>query len=31
MHGLVFTPQAFNDYLEWLADDKKIFKKLMIL
>jgi len=28
MHDLIFTPQAFKDYLEWLAEDKKIFKKI---
>ena len=28
MHDLIFTPQAFNEYLEWLAEDKKIFKKI---
>jgi toxin YoeB len=28
MHDLIFTPQAFNEYLEWLTEDKKTFKKI---
>ena len=28
MHDLIFTPQAFRDYLEWLTEDKKTFKKI---
>ena len=28
MHDLIFTPQAFKDYLEWLTEDKKTFKKI---
>jgi toxin YoeB len=28
MHDLIFTPQAFKEYLEWLAEDKKTFKKI---
>ena len=24
MHDLVFTPQAFKEYLEWFTEDKKI-------
>ena len=28
MRDLVFTPQAFKEYLEWLAEDKKTFKKI---
>jgi hypothetical protein len=23
MNDLVFSPQAFNEYLEWLTEDKK--------
>ena len=28
MNDLIFTPQAFKEYLEWLAEDKKTFKKI---
>ena len=28
MNDLIFTPRAFNEYLEWLAEDKKTFKKI---
>jgi toxin YoeB len=28
MHDLVFTPQAFKEYLEWFTEDKKTFKKI---
>jgi toxin YoeB len=28
MHDLIFSPQAFKEYLEWLTEDKKIFKKI---
>jgi toxin YoeB len=28
MNDLVFTPQAFKEYLEWHTEDKKIFKKI---
>ena len=28
MHDLVFTPQAFKEYLEWLTEDKKTFIKI---
>jgi len=28
MNDLIFTPQAFKDYLEWFAEDKKMFKKI---
>ena len=28
MHDIIFTPQAFKEYLEWLAEDKKTFKKI---
>ena len=28
MNELIFTPQAFKEYLEWHAEDKKIFKKI---
>ena len=28
MHDVVFTPQAFKEYLEWLTEDKMIFKKI---
>ena len=25
MHDLIFTPQAYNEYLEWLNEDKKTY------
>jgi toxin YoeB len=28
MNELTFTPQAFKEYLEWLGEDKKTFKKV---
>ena len=28
MNDLIFTPQAFKDYLEWFAEDKSKFKKI---
>ena len=28
MHDITFTPQAFKEYLEWLAEDKKTFSKI---
>ena len=28
MHDLIFAPQAFKEYLEWQAEDKKTFKKI---
>jgi toxin YoeB len=28
MNDLVFTPQAFKEYLEWHTEDKKTFKKI---
>ena len=28
MPDVIFTPQAFNEYLAWLAEDKKAFKKI---
>ncbi|MCL1928765.1 MAG: Txe/YoeB family addiction module toxin [Treponema sp.] len=28
MHDLIFTPQAFKEYIEWHAEDKKTFKKI---
>ena len=28
MPDVIFTPQAFNEYLAWLAEDKKTFKKI---
>ena len=28
MHDLIFTPQAFKEYLEWQAEDKRTFKKI---
>ena len=28
MNDLIFSPQAFKDYLEWLAEDKKKFNKI---
>ena len=28
MNELIFTPQAFKEYLEWHAEDKKTFKKI---
>ena len=28
MPDLIFTPQAFKEYLEWHTEDKKTFKKV---
>jgi len=28
MNDLIFTPAAFKEYLEWLTEDKKTFKKI---
>jgi len=28
VNDLIFTLQAFKEYLEWLAEDKKTFKKI---
>jgi toxin YoeB len=28
MNDLIFSPQAFKEYLEWLTEDKKTFKKI---
>ena len=28
MSDLIFTPQAFKEYLEWQTEDKKAFKKI---
>jgi toxin YoeB len=28
MNDLIFTPEAFKEYLEWFAEDKKTFKKI---
>jgi len=28
MPDLIFSPQAYNEYLDWLTEDKKIFKKI---
>ena len=28
MPDLIFSPQAYNEYLEWLSEDKKTFKKI---
>ena len=28
MYDLIFTPQAFKEYLEWQTEDKKAFKKI---
>ena len=28
MNDVIFTSQAFKEYLEWHIDDKKIFKKI---
>jgi toxin YoeB len=28
MNDLVFTPEAFKEYLEWFTEDKKVFKKI---
>ena len=28
MPDLIFSPQAYNEYLSWLTEDKKIFKKI---
>jgi len=31
MRNISFTPQAYADYLDWLATDKKIFLKITTL
>jgi len=28
MNDLIFSPQAFKEYLEWFEEDKKVFKKI---
>ena len=28
MPDLTFSPQAYSEYLEWLSEDKKTFKKI---
>ena len=28
MSDLIFTPQAFKEYLGWLSEDKKTFTKI---
>ena len=28
MPDLIFSPQAYTEYLEWLSEDKKTFKKV---
>jgi toxin YoeB len=28
MNDLIFTPQAFEEYIEWHTEDKKTFKKI---
>jgi toxin YoeB len=28
LNDLVFSPQAFNEYLEWFSEDKKTFNKI---
>ena len=28
MPDLIFSPQAFKEYLEWLSEDKNTFKKI---
>jgi len=28
MNDLIFSPKAFNEYLEWFNEDKKVFKKI---
>jgi len=28
MNDLIFTPEAFKEYLEWFTEDKKTFKKI---
>jgi toxin YoeB len=28
MNDITFTPQAFKDYLEWLTENRKTFKKI---
>jgi toxin YoeB len=28
LNDLIFAPEAFKEYLEWLAEDKKTFKKI---
>jgi toxin YoeB len=31
MHDLIFTPQAFKEYVEWQAEDRKTLKKINLL
>ena len=28
MPDIIFSPQAYNEYLDWLAEDKGTFKKI---
>jgi len=28
MPDLIFSPQAYNEYLSWFTEDKKVFKKI---
>ena len=28
MNDIVFAPQAFREYLEWHAEDRRVFKKI---
>jgi len=28
MPDLIFSPQAYDEYLDWLVEDKKMFKKI---
>jgi toxin YoeB len=28
MNDIIFSPQAFKEYIEWLEEDKKGFKKI---
>jgi Txe/YoeB family toxin of Txe-Axe toxin-antitoxin module len=30
MNDLIFSPEAFKEYLEWLTEDKKTFKKITL-
>ena len=31
MKNIIFTPQAYKDYINWLNEDKKIFFKITTL
>jgi len=28
VNDIIFSPKAFDEYIEWLAEDKKTFKKI---